>query len=87
MVYHFLKYILCIKLSIVTASFNLQLWNSHLMFDNAKDVETYLGVLDAVFMISYAAVSTSSELPIRSQGSRYRAPDMVHIFISKMPIS
>lgn len=35
----------------------LQLWNSHHMFSSSKDVETYLGVLDAVFMVSYAVVS------------------------------
>lgn len=27
------------------------------MFSSSKDVETYLGVLDAVFMVSYAVVS------------------------------
>lgn len=26
------------------------------MFDKSDDVETYLGVLDAVFMVSYAVV-------------------------------
>ncbi|XP_060562430.1 sugar phosphate exchanger 3-like [Ruditapes philippinarum] len=30
------------------------LWNDHHMFASAKDAETYLGILDAVFMVSYA---------------------------------
>mgnify|MGYP000750701099 CR=1 FL=1 len=29
------------------------------MFRNGKDVETYLGILDAVFMVSYAVVSAN----------------------------
>ncbi|XP_052781449.1 sugar phosphate exchanger 3-like [Mya arenaria] len=31
-----------------------KLWTAHHMFDSSKDVETYLGILDAVFMSSYA---------------------------------
>ncbi|KAL4227077.1 hypothetical protein ACF0H5_015051 [Mactra antiquata] len=32
-----------------------EIWNAHHMYDQPKDAETYLGVLDAVFMVSYAA--------------------------------
>lgn len=31
-----------------------KIWNAHHMFHSSEDVETYLGILDAVFMISYA---------------------------------
>jgi hypothetical protein len=35
---------------------SLQIWNTRHMFDTKGDAEPYLGILDAVFMISYAVV-------------------------------
>ena len=43
------------------------------MFEDADDVETYLGVLDAVFMVSYAVVCTSSCVSNRICGVMVRA--------------
>lgn len=31
-----------------------KIWNSHTMFDNSKDAEPFLGILDGAFLISYA---------------------------------
>ena len=39
-----------------------QIWGAHHMFKTADDAETYLGVLDAVFMVSYAVVGLTFSL-------------------------
>lgn len=38
----------------------LQQWNGHQMFESASDASFFLGVLDTVFMTSYAIVSIYS---------------------------
>lgn len=37
-------------------SFYFKLWNSHTLFTNQKDADYFMGVLDAIFMFSYAIV-------------------------------